>query len=132
VQANRRFTMRMLGVFALVALVLAEVGIYGAIAYSTAQRMQEIGIRVALGAQPRQVLAPVIREALVLALSGIAIGLPGAVALTRVLAIFLFGIRATDPSTFISVGAVRSRGIRRQLHPIATGASRRSTDRAAT
>jgi putative ABC transport system permease protein len=68
--------------------------------------MQEIGIRVALGAQPRQVLAPVIREALVLALSGIAIGLPGAVALTRVLATFLFGIRATDPSTFISVSVL--------------------------
>jgi putative ABC transport system permease protein len=86
-----------------VALVLAAVGIYGVIAYSTAQRTQEIGIRVALGAQPRQVLAPVIREALVLAGSGIAVGLLGAVALTHVLASFLFGIRATDPLTFISM-----------------------------
>jgi putative ABC transport system permease protein len=103
VQANRRFTTMMLVVFAVVALVLAAVGIYGVIAYSTAQRTQEIGIRVALGAQPRQVLAPVIREALVLAGSGIAVGLLGAVALTHVLASFLFGIRATDPLTFISM-----------------------------
>jgi putative ABC transport system permease protein len=80
--------------------------VYGLISYSVTQRTREIGIRVALGAQPRQVLVPVIREGIVLAVSGIAIGLVGALALTRLLASFLFGIGATDPTTFISVSVL--------------------------
>jgi len=98
-----RFRTILIGLFALLALVLAAVGVYGLISYSVTQRTREIGIRVALGAQPRQVLTPVIREGIVLALSGIAIGLAGAFVLTRLLASFLFGIAATDPMTFASV-----------------------------
>jgi putative ABC transport system permease protein len=101
-----RFRTILIGLFGLLALVLAAVGVYGLISYSVTQRTREIGIRVALGAQPRQVLVPVIREAIVLAVSGIAIGLVGALALTRLLASFLFGIGATDPTTFISVSAL--------------------------
>jgi putative ABC transport system permease protein len=101
-----RFRTILIGLFALLALILAAVGVYGLISYSVTQRTREIGIRVALGAQPRQVLAPVVREGIVLAASGIAIGLVGAFALTRLLASFLFGIDATDPTTFIGVSLV--------------------------
>jgi putative ABC transport system permease protein len=101
-----RFRTVLIGLFALLALVLAAVGVYGLISYSVTQRTREIGIRVALGAQPRQVLAPVIREGIVLAMSGVAIGLVGAFALTRLLASFLFGIGATDPTTFIGVSVI--------------------------
>ena len=101
-----RFRTMVMGVFALLALVLAAVGVYGLISYSVTQRTREIGIRVALGAQPRQVLAPVIREGILLAAAGIAVGLVGAFAVTRVLASFLFGIGATDPLTFILVSAL--------------------------
>jgi len=101
-----RFRTVLIGLFALLALVLAAVGVYGLISYSVTQRTREIGIRVALGAQPRQVLAPVIREGIVLAMSGVAIGLVGALALTRLLASFLFGIGTTDPTTFIGVSVI--------------------------
>ena len=85
---------------------LAAVGVYGLISYSVTQRTREIGIRVALGAQPRQVLFPVVREGLILAVTGVAIGLVGALALTRVLSAFLFGVGATDPVTFALVSVV--------------------------
>jgi putative ABC transport system permease protein len=101
-----RFRTILIGLFALLALVLAAVGVYGLISYSVTQRTREIGIRVALGAQPRQVLAPVVREGIVLAASGIAIGLVGAFAITRVLATFLFGVGTTDPMTFGGVSAL--------------------------
>jgi putative ABC transport system permease protein len=101
-----RFRTILIGLFALLALVLAAVGVYGLISYSVTQRTREIGIRVALGAQPRQVLTPVIREGVVLAALGIAIGLAGALALTRLLASFLFGIGATDPLTFVIVSVL--------------------------
>jgi putative ABC transport system permease protein len=104
--AEPRFRTWLLGAFALTALVLAAVGVYGLISYSVAQRTREIGIRVALGARPRQVLAPVVREGLLLAGAGLAIGLAGALAAARVLARFLFGVSATDPITFAAVSAV--------------------------
>jgi putative ABC transport system permease protein len=98
-----RFRAMLIGLFALLALVLAAVGIYGLIAFTVAQQTREIGIRVALGAAPRQVMASVIREGLVLTFAGIGLGLGGAVAASRALAAFLFGIGATDPLTFSGV-----------------------------
>ena len=85
------------------AVVLAAVGVYGLISFSVAQRTREIGIRVALGAQSRQVMAPVLREGLTLALTGIAIGIAGSLAATRLLADFLFGVKPTDPVTYAGV-----------------------------
>jgi len=98
-----RFRATLIAVFALLALVLAAVGVYGLISYTVTQRTREIGIRVALGAAPRQVLVPVVREGLVLAIAGVAIGLAGALAASRALSAFLFGVRATDPLTFGAV-----------------------------
>jgi putative ABC transport system permease protein len=95
-----RFRALLIGIFALLALVLASVGVFGLISYTVAQRTREIGIRVALGAAPRQVLLPVVREGFILALAGIAIGLAGAILASRALASFLFGVGATDPLTF--------------------------------
>jgi putative ABC transport system permease protein len=104
--AEPRFRTVLLGAFALMAVTLAAVGLYGLISYSVAQRTREIGIRVALGAQPRQVVLPVVREGLILAVIGIAIGLGGAMAATRLLRDLLFGIDATDPLTFIAVATL--------------------------
>ena len=94
-----RFRAMLIGVFALLALLLAAVGVFGLISYTVTQRTREIGIRVALGAAPRQVLIPVVREGLVLALAGIAIGLAGAVVAARALSAFLFGVGISDPVT---------------------------------
>ena len=104
-QANRRFTMSMLSVFALVALVLAAVGVYGVIAYSTAQRTQEIGIRVALGAARRDVLWMVLRDGLGIGALGSAIGVAAAAAMSRLLADLLFGVSPHDPLTFVALPA---------------------------
>lgn len=101
--AEPRFRTVLLGAFALMAVILAAVGVYGLISYSVTQRTREIGIRMALGAQARQVMLPVLREGLTLALAGIAIGLAGSVAISRVLKGFLFGIDATDPLTYCLV-----------------------------
>ena len=95
-----RFRAMLIGVFALLALALAAVGVFGLISYAVAQRTREIGIRVALGAAPRQVLAPMLREGITLALAGIGIGLVGALLAARALSAFLFGIGAGDPLTF--------------------------------
>ena len=103
VQANRRFTMLMLGGFALVALVLATVGIYGVIAYSTAQRTQEIGIRVALGAARADVLRMVLIDGLRIAVIGSVIGLGAAAGMSRLLSGLLFGVSAHDPATFAAL-----------------------------
>jgi ABC-type antimicrobial peptide transport system permease subunit len=83
--------------------VLAAVGVYGLISYTVAQRTREIGIRVALGASPRQVLTPVVREGIVLALAGIGVGLVGALVATREIETFLYDVRPSDPITLLVV-----------------------------
>ena len=102
-ELNRRFTTLLLGVFASVALVLAMIGTYGVIAYATAQRTHEIGIRIALGADRRMILRMVLIGGLRIAATGLVIGVFGALALTRVLSGLLFGVSARDPLTFVVV-----------------------------
>ena len=104
--AQRRLTMMLLAIFAGAALLLAAVGIYGVIAYSVTQRTQEIGIRLALGAQRRDVLAMVMRQSALLALAGIVAGGIGAFALTRLMADLLFEVRPFDPVTFAGVAGL--------------------------
>ena len=101
--AQQRFNMLLLGLFAALALVLAAVGIYGTMAYRVGQRMHEIGICVALGAQRSDVLRLVMGDGAKLAFVGIAVGLAGALALTRVMTKLLFAVTPTDPATFIVV-----------------------------
>jgi predicted permease len=102
-RARQRFSMLLLGVFAAFSMTLAAVGIYGVMTYWVTQRTHEIGIRMALGAQPRNILRLVIRQSLILVSVGLAIGLAGAFALTRVMSSLLFGISATDGLTFVMV-----------------------------
>jgi putative ABC transport system permease protein len=88
------------------ALVLAAVGVYGLISYSVAQRTREIGIRVALGARPAQVVRPIVREGMTLAAIGVAVGLAGSAAATRLISSFLFQVNSTDPLTFSAVAVL--------------------------
>lgn len=97
----RRFSMFLLGAFAGLALVLAAVGIYGVLAQSVSQRTHEIGIRMALGAQTRDVLKLIVGQGMSLTVIGIVVGLIGALALTRLLTSLLFAVGATDPTTFL-------------------------------
>ena len=96
----------MLSIFAAVALVLTVVGLYGVMSYSVAQRTNEIGIRLALGAQSRDVLLMIVRQGGMLILLGLAIGLAGAYALTRLISSLLFGVTAKDPITFGAVAVL--------------------------
>lgn len=104
--AQPRLNMLLMGLFGALALLLATVGIYGLLSYSVTQRTQEIGIRLALGAQISDVLALVLRQGMALVLVGEALGLAGAFALSRLLRGLLFGVTPTDVSTFIAVSAV--------------------------
>jgi predicted permease len=101
--AAPRFSTTLLTIFAAVALVLTVVGLYGVMSYSVAQRTNEIGIRLALGAQSRDVLLMIVKQGGTLILLGLVIGLVGAFALTRLIASLLFGVTAKDPITFGAV-----------------------------
>ncbi|HKP87819.1 MAG TPA: ABC transporter permease, partial [Blastocatellia bacterium] len=104
--AKQRFNTLLLAIFAGVALVLAAVGIYGVISYSVTQRTREIGIRMALGADSRDVMRMVVGQGFALVSVGVAIGLASAFVLTRLMQSLLFGVSATDPVTFISISIV--------------------------
>jgi putative ABC transport system permease protein len=101
-----RFRTWLLALFALLALVLATIGIYGVISYSVSQRTHEIGIRMAMGAEPREMFRLVTGQALRLAVTGVVIGTVISLGLTRVLQVFLYQISALDPLTFASVAGV--------------------------
>jgi ABC-type antimicrobial peptide transport system permease subunit len=104
--ARRRFAMLMLVLFAFLAFALATIGIYGVMAYIVNQGTRELGIRMALGATQSHILRLVVRQGMMLALTGVAIGLVGAFALTRVMRSLLFGIGATDAATFTVISLV--------------------------
>jgi putative ABC transport system permease protein len=101
--AERRFSMEMIALFALTALLLAGLGIYGVISYIVGERTHEIGIRIALGAQRKNILQMVLRQGLGLAIAGAAVGLVGALVVSHLMAGLLYGVRPTDPVTFSSV-----------------------------
>lgn len=104
--SERRFLMQMVGMFALTALLLAALGIYGTISYGVSERTHEIGIRLALGAERRKILNMVLLEGLVLAMGGAALGLVGAFITSHLMAGLLFGVKPTDPLTFAGVTAL--------------------------
>jgi ABC-type antimicrobial peptide transport system permease subunit len=103
--ASPRFSSIVLIAFSLAALFLAAIGIYGVISYATSVRIREIGVRMALGARPADAMTLVVRHALRLALSGVAIGVIASLAFTRFLSSLLFGVRPTDPLTLAAVSA---------------------------
>jgi putative ABC transport system permease protein len=103
---EQRFTMLLLGLFAAMALVLAAIGVHGVLSYSVARRTPEIGIRMALGAEPGGVRRLIVGEGLTLAAIGIVLGLASALAFTRLLPSLLYGVSPTDPVTFVAVALV--------------------------
>jgi len=103
---EQRFRTTLLGIFATSALLLAVIGLYGLMTYSVSQRVPEIGIRLTLGAQRSQILGMVVGQGLKLAAIGVAVGIVGAIALSRLLSRFLYGVTATDPITYVGVAAL--------------------------
>jgi putative ABC transport system permease protein len=101
--AQPRFRTWLIGIFAALALLLAAVGVYGVMSYTVTQRTSEIGIRVTLGAQSTDVFRSIVGEGARIALFGVAAGLIAAIALTRLLRTFLYGISSSDPATFLAV-----------------------------
>ena len=101
--ARRRFSTLLLGMFAIVALALATIGIYGVMAYLVNQGSRELGIRIALGASPRDIVGLVVRHGIALAFAGVTLGLGASFLLTRLIRTLLFGVRATDPITFAGI-----------------------------
>jgi len=104
--ARERMSMIVFMVFAAVALALASIGLYGVVAHGVTERTHEIGVRMALGADPRHVLSLIVGQGLVTTIAGIAVGLVGALALSRTIEGLLFGIESTDPATFAAVVAL--------------------------
>jgi putative ABC transport system permease protein len=104
--AKRRLNMLLLGLFAMVALILAAVDIYGVMNYAVTQRTNEIGIRIALGAQSGDVIGLVLKQGMALTLMGVAFGLIATFMLTRLMASLLFGVSARDPITFAAIAAL--------------------------
>ena len=104
--AQEEFWMQLLGLFAGLGVALAAIGLYGVISYAVAQRIHELGVRTALGATRTDVFTLIVRQGFVLALLGVAIGIPAAVALTRVIASRLFGVTATDPATLAAAAVM--------------------------
>jgi ABC-type antimicrobial peptide transport system permease subunit len=101
--STQRFSLFLVGLFALLALVVATFGMYGVISYSVNQRMHEFGLRMALGAKPSDLLRMILGQGLALSIAGAAIGLLCAAGLTRLLGTLLYGVKATDPLTFAAV-----------------------------
>jgi putative ABC transport system permease protein len=106
--ARQDFNTTLLTIFACVALLLAAVGIYGLMAYSVQQRRQEIGIRMALGASPEKVRGMIVRQGMTLAFAGVLVGVAAALALTRLMASLIFGVKTWDPVVFVTVAVVLS------------------------
>jgi putative ABC transport system permease protein len=104
--ARQRFSMTLVGVFAALAMLLAAVGIFSVMSFMVAQRTHEIGVRMALGARPRDILSMVVRQGLVLTLAGVCVGLAGAFALTRLMSGLLYEVSATDPVVYGSITAL--------------------------
>jgi len=105
-QGQRRFSMMLLTTFAGIALLLASIGIYGVVSYLVNQRVHEVGIRMALGAKPNDIMRIVLGRGSIMALVGIAVGLAASFGLTRLISKLLFGVSATDPATFAAVAAL--------------------------
>ncbi|HSE24939.1 MAG TPA: FtsX-like permease family protein, partial [Pyrinomonadaceae bacterium] len=106
--AARQFSMILLGSFAAMALLLSSIGLYGVISYLVGQRTHELGVRMALGAQRRDVLFLVVNSGMRMALIGVALGLVAATLLTRLMTKLLYGVGATDPATFILIAVLLS------------------------
>jgi putative ABC transport system permease protein len=104
--AAPRFRTTLLTVFAITGLALAAIGVYGLMAYTVSERTRELGVRVALGATARDVMGIVLVEAFALSAAGVAIGVVGALATTRLMAALLFGVAPSDPATFVAIAAV--------------------------
>src|SRR5205823_5117922 len=101
--AQPRLSAELLGIFAVIALLVAAVGTYGVLAYSVSQRTKELGLRMALGADRRGVVALIVREGMAVGLAGIAIGVAAAAAIGRVLSALMFGVSVRDPATYAGV-----------------------------